>query len=224
MRIFFTTYAKWRKSIYKKWKANLWSTLSIRNTPLRLYRRRVQTDIQLCLKAIQNLCTCSGVIVALRSVCSDPRFDFKNGFYIPENPYFDVSYVIKNSCMTFVKKERPFLHKHFLQGVFRQLLGSEVVNIDSWTINWECTITIKEKSRSFSSISLFEVGQKRGRLTGGRNRPPPPWPNLLLYCFLTPLKIFSRNGYDECLFLGEDYLVYCNHFWKYEEFPKCILP
>ena len=58
--------------------------------------------------------------------------------------------------MTFVMKERPFLHKHFVLGIFRQLLGSEAVNIESWNFNWECTITNKEKSKSFSSISLFE--------------------------------------------------------------------
>ena len=31
---------------------------------------------------------------------------FKNGFYVPENIYFGISYVIKNSFMTFVMKER----------------------------------------------------------------------------------------------------------------------
>ena len=30
--------------------------------------------------------------------------------------------------MTFVMKERPFLHKYFLLGIFRQLLGSKAVN------------------------------------------------------------------------------------------------
>ena len=28
-----------------------------------------------------------------KTECSDPWNDFKNGFYAPENPYFDVSYV-----------------------------------------------------------------------------------------------------------------------------------
>ena len=65
-------------------------------------------------------------------------------------------------------KERSFLHKHFLLGIFRQLLDSEVVNIESWNFNWECI-----KSRSFSSISLFEVGQNRGKLTGGAESAPP---------------------------------------------------
>ena len=84
----------------------------------------------------------SSQLVARRSECSDPRFDFKNGFYVPENPYFDVSYVIKYSFVTFVMKERPFLHKHFLLGIFRQLLGSEAVNIESWNFNWKCITTI----------------------------------------------------------------------------------
>ena len=33
--------------------------------------------------------------------------------------------------MTFVMKEQPFLQKHFLLGIFSQLLGSEAVNIES---------------------------------------------------------------------------------------------
>ena len=63
----------------------------------------------------------SSQLVARRSEGSDPRFEFKNRFYVPENPYLDVSYVIKDS-----------------------------------------------------SISLFEVGQNRGKLTGGGGSPPPP--------------------------------------------------
>ena len=83
------------------------------------------------LKTLKLTQRASLQLIARQSECSDSRFDFKNGFYVPENPYFDVSYVIKNSFMTFVMKERPFLHKHFLLGIFRQLLGSEAVNIES---------------------------------------------------------------------------------------------
>ena len=43
-------------------------------------------------------------LVARRSECSDPWIDFKNGFYGPKNPYFDVSYVNKRQFYDFFSK------------------------------------------------------------------------------------------------------------------------
>ena len=44
-------------------------------------------------------------LVARRSECSDPWIDFKNGFYGPKNPYFDVSYVNKRQFYDFSNKK-----------------------------------------------------------------------------------------------------------------------
>ena len=59
---------------------------------------------------------------------------------------------------------------HYLLGIFRQLLGSEPINIERWKFNWWCTITIQEKSRSFRSICLFWVAQIRGFPAGAPPR------------------------------------------------------
>jgi len=72
---------------------------------------------------------------------------------------------------------------HYLLDIFRQLLGSEPINIESWKFNWGCTIIIQEKTRSFRSIFLFWVGQRKGFLRG----PSPGWLGLTKETFLWPI-------------------------------------
>ena len=91
----------------------------------------------------------------------------------PKTPNFIVHISI-NDCYTgFEKKYWVLLLWNYLLGIFRQLLGSEPINIKSWKFNWGCTITIQEKSRSFRLIYLFWVGQIRGFPTGGPQSPSP---------------------------------------------------
>ena len=62
--------------------------------------------------------------VARRSECSVSIFDLKT-------PSLMYHMLIKDSFMIFVIKCRPLLPENLLLGIFRQLLGSEAINIES---------------------------------------------------------------------------------------------
>ena len=128
----------------------------------------------------------------------------KSGFYASKISYFDVLHINERPFYEFVMKCRLLLPKHFLVGIFKQLLGSEVINIKSWKFNWECTITIKEKSRSFRSIPLFWVDQ--GFPTGRPQMPPPP--SWLVLKELAFWQLFSCNHAESKL-----YWVFMDNFF-----------
>ena len=91
----------------------------------------------------------------------------------PKTPILMYHMLIKDSFMIHVIKCCPLLPENFLLGIFRQLLGSEAINIESWKFNWDCTITVQINSRSLRSILFFLSGFKKENLTGGPIWPPP---------------------------------------------------
>ena len=92
----------------------------------------------------------------------------------PKTPNLIVHMSINDCYKGFEMKYWVLLLWNYLLGIFRQLLGSEPINIESWKFNWGCTITIQEKSRSFRSISIFWVGQIGRFPTGETSKAPPP--------------------------------------------------
>ena len=102
----------------------------------------------------------------------------------PKTPILIYYMLIKDSFMIFVIKWRSLSPINFLLSIFRQMLCSEAIKIESWKLNWEFTIIMVEKSKGFSLISFFKwvkIEKTRlGLLSTGSLESLTPYINVIM--------------------------------------------